>query len=336
MRTSCISAICLCAMVTGQAEAAYTLIDGAIVDASYIAELPVEAHWNAAVRANDACDWREAARQFTIVQTNFTSSPYAQEASFYIGVANYNLQEYDLANMAFTDYLQAKTHPRLFLEALEYKFCIADQFRCGARRRIMGTKRLPKWAGGIPLSIQIYDEIIAALPGHQLAVQSLYSKGVLYWCEKEYQKSVEAFQTVVRRFPKHELTPECYLLINRVFLDQCQSEFQNPDILAFAQINFRRYEQQFPRDERLEGAAAGVLAIKEVYATGLFETGAFYERVGLPSAAAIYYHNAAAQFPDTSVASLCQSRLVQLGYQIPDSEKPCDFTSETLAPQQEA
>lgn len=308
---------------TLKVDAAYSLVDGSLVNADCVAELPLEMHYNAAVQAFENKCWHEAARQFLIVSTNFPLSAYAAEAYFYEGVANYNLQEYDIANTAFANYLQAKSHPRLFLEALQYKFCIAEQFRCGARRRLLGTKKLPKWIGGSSLAIEIYDEIIAALPGHEMAVRALYSKGFLFWSLKEYQKAVESFQIIVRRFPKHELTPECYLLINRVYLEQCQYEFQNPDILAFAQINLRRFEQQFPREERLSLAMADVLAIKEVYASGLYDTGCFYERTWQPAAAALYYYSALAQYPETHVASACRKRLITLGYELPDQVEQC-------------
>lgn len=312
-----------------QIAAAYTLQNGSLVDAAYVAEYSLEMHYNAAVEAYNREDWREAARQFTIVSTNFPFSPYAKEAFFYQGVVYFNMQEHDCANDAFSSYLEEKNHPYLFLEALEYKYAIAEQLRCGARRRLLGTQKLPKWVSGNSLALQIYDEVIAALPGHQLAVQSLYGKGFLYWSLKDYQKSIESFQLIVRRFPKHELTPECYLLINRVFLDQCRYEFQNPDILAFAQINLRRFEQNFPREERIGEAAADVLAIKEVYAGGLYETGAFYERVCKPAAAAIYYYNVLAQFPETMVAHVSKERLIALGYQLPAAKESPACESES-------
>ena len=119
----------------------------------------------------------------------------------------------------------------------------------------------------------------------------------------------DSFQLLIRRFPKHELAPECYLYISKIYLEQSWYEYQNPDILAFAEINYRRFEKDFPREERLCEIQADLVAIKEIYAAGLYETGNFYERVRRPRAAVIYYHDAIHQFPDTCVAELCRERL---------------------------
>lgn len=302
-------------------QAAYTFKDGKLIDAALTPTMPLEGHYQAGLEAYQACNWREAARHFGIAAVNFPLSPYGQEAAFYQGVANYHLGEYDLADEAFTLYLQGKSTPRLFEETIAYKFLIAEQFRHGAKRRLLGTKQLPKWAPADGHAIKIYEEIIAAVPCHEYAVQSLYSKGLLHWTRREFSQAVESFQMIIRRFPKHEYAPECYLLINRVYLDQCRSEFQNPDMLAFAEINTRRFAQSFPREPRLAQAEEDVLCIKEVYAQGFYDTGLFYERIGRPQAAALYYRHAVIQFPETQTGELSRQRLWGLGYEVAPEEK---------------
>jgi outer membrane protein assembly factor BamD (BamD/ComL family) len=263
-------------------------------------------------QALDSCDWNESLTQFTIVSSCFSSTPYAQEAMFYIGVSYFYLEEYDLANDAFSEYLKSQSNPRLFQEAVEYKYWIAECFKNGAKRRFFGTKKLPKWASGTSMALTIYDEVVAAVPCHDIAAQALVSKGYLLWTIREYRQSVDAFQMVIRRFPKHELAPECYLYISRVYLEQSRIEFQNPDILAFAQINLKKFQLDFPREDRLCEARENVQQIQEIYARGLYDTGRFYERTCKKRAALIYYHNAIHQFPDTCVAQLCQERILCL------------------------
>lgn len=330
--TLTIGALLASAFAASPLQAAYTFKDGKLVDAHFTATMPLECHYNAAIAAMEACDWREAARQFGIVAMNFPLSPYGHESLFYQGLAEYNLEEYDCADQAFSDYLQSKNHPRLFEEAIEYKYAIAEKFRLGACRRLLGTKRLPKWANADGQAIKIYEEIIAAVPTSELAIQALYSKGLLHWNRRECSEAVECFQIIIRRFPKHELAPECYLMINQVYLDQSRYEFQNPDILAFAEINVRRFAQSFPRDERVLEAEQNLLEIKEVYARGLYDTGQFYERTKHPNAAVLYYRNAVIQFPETRVAELSQERLYALGYVVDEAanEEACVPSAEEI------
>ncbi len=307
----CASLFILCLFAT-TAEAAYVLKDNKLVDADEVATKTAQEHFNLGKKAIEESQWKEAALQFRMLTSSYPNSPYAAESYFYLGKAYYNMGELDFANNAFSDYLRAKNNPRFFQEAVELKFAIADQFASGARRRIFGTKKLPKWASGQTLALKIYDEVIAALPSHDIAANALFSKASLNWKLKNYRESVEAFQMVIKRFPKSELAPEAYAAISKVYLEQSRYEFQNPDVLAFAEINLRRFKQNFPREERIAEVQENLLAIKENYAQGLYETGQFYERTHQPQASIIYYHNAIEQFPETQVAAKCQQRLDKL------------------------
>jgi outer membrane protein assembly factor BamD (BamD/ComL family) len=199
--------------------------------------------------------------------------------------------------------------PTFFEEAIQFKFDIAERLGNGARKRLFGTKQLPKWAPGRSLAIEIFDEIIAAVPCHDIAAQSLVSKGWLEWRVGRFREAVEAFQQVIRRFPKHELTPECYLMISHVYLDQSAEEYQNSDILTFARLNLQKFKRDFPREERICMAEQDLMGIKETYAKGLYEMGRYYERKYKPRASMIYYNNAIYQFPDTCIAELCRDRM---------------------------
>lgn len=318
---------CLCTSLT---EAGWTWKNDGFVDVNEMPTLTAEEHHALAVEAYKKCDWNEAARNFLIITQSFRTSPLAVDASYFLGVCYFELQEYEFANNAFSAYIGGKSHPNYFIESIEYKFCIAEAFRNGAKRHFFGTKQLPKWASGEELGVQIYDEVVAALPSHDFAARALYSKGSLLWKNKDYRNSIDCFQLLVKRFPKHELTPEAYLAMTCVYLDQSKFEFQNPDLLAFADLNVRRFKKQFPKEERLIQAENYVLEIKEVYASGLYETGLFYERTGKPLASVIYYKNAIQQFPETVVAKWCQKRLMDLLPDYTPPEPPVEeFTEES-------
>lgn len=290
-------------------EAAFTFQNGKLIDAEKVATLPVDQHYNLGLNAMNSQDWREASRQFAIVSTQFPTSSFGQEAFYQLGLAEFNMGEYDFANNAFSQYLKCQTNPQHFLSAIEYKYEIAEKFRLGARRRFLGTKQLPRWATGKTIALKIYDEVIGAMPSHEIASKALYAKGFLLWEMEEYRDSIDAFQLLCKRFPKHELTPECYVIISRIYVDLCQSEPQNPDILAFAELNARKFRQVFPKEQRLSAADQNVQYIKELYAGALYETGRFYERVKKPQASIIYYYNAITQFPKTEIAQKCKERL---------------------------
>lgn len=296
-------------LVVGSVQAAYTLRDGKLVDAKTVATLSAQDHYNAGVEAHQGENWKEAARQFRIVSDNFPVHELSSDAAFFLGVSEYKAGELEFANEAFNQYIKAKGNAKYFQEAIKYKLLIANDLAGGGKKRLFGTRQLPKWGSGKELAAKVYDEVIAAVPCHDYAAKALYAKGHLKWDLGEYKSSIEAFQMVAKRFPKHELAPEAYVAISQVYVDESADEFQNPDALAFAQINLRRFKQDFPKEERLTLVEEDVLSIKENYAKGLFNTGQFYEKTSRPQAAVIYYQKAINQFPETKTAEQCKTRL---------------------------
>jgi outer membrane protein assembly factor BamD (BamD/ComL family) len=296
-------------LLTIPLEAKYVIQNGTVVSEKYAPSMSYLEHYSAGCRAFQSCHWNEAHRHFFIVSNSFNNCPLASEANFYLGVCFFNMNEFDIANEAFDVYLASTSNPQYFELAFGYKFAIAEQFRCGSKRRFCASRRLPKWACGRELAVKIYNEVISSLPSHEYAVQALYSKGWLLWEDRDHKGAVESFQSLVRRFPKHELTPECYILINHVYLDQSLHEFQNPDILALAEINTQRFIRAFPKEDRLTEAETLVQCIKEVNAKGLYDIAVFYETTNKPRAAVIYYQHTIARFPDTAFAREATFRL---------------------------
>ena len=293
-------------------QGAYTVRNGKLVNTKTIATQPAPDHYNDAVTAHEAGNWKEAARQFRIVAENFPAHELCSDATFFLGVAEYKAGELDFANEAFNQYIKNKGSSKHFQEAVQYKLQIADDLAGGARRRMFATKQLPKWAPGKDLSAQIYDEVIAAVPSNDLAAKALYAKGQMQWDQGEYKSSITAFQMLTKRFPKHELAPEAYVAISQVYVDESGDEFHNPDALAFAQINLRRFKQDFPKEKRIAQVEQDIVAIQENFANVLYKQGQFYERTNRSKAAAIYYQKAISQFPNTKKADECRVRLTQI------------------------
>ncbi len=295
--------------LSGTVEGAYILKRGKFYDAKLVATLPVQEHFDLGMQAYEASDWVEASKQFRIVTGNFPNSSCAQNAFFYLGVAEYELQEYDFANEAFSHYLNSQNNPKHFQETIEYKFDIADKLASGCRRHLLGTRSLPKWATGRTLALKIYDEVIASLSSHDMAAQALYSKGCLHWKMKMYRPAIEDYQLLVRRFPKHELVPDAYVNISSIYVQLSTYELQNPDILTFAEMNLKKFAQAFPREERIADVEQDLEDIKEIYAEGLYELGRFYERTRHPQAALICYQNTVLNFPETDCAEAARQRI---------------------------
>lgn len=271
--------------------------------------LTVEEHYALACSAYEKEDWYTAIRHFQRVTIQAPLSDCGKESFFFLGVSFYQYKAYEFANWAFTSYLKFQDEPIYMEETIRYKCNIADAFLAGSRRHVMGSKILPALLNGIDMALETYDELITAFPCHPLAAHALYAKGQILLKKEQFREAVDCYQLLLRRFPKQEMAPDAYLMICKVYLEQAKIEHQNPDILQLAQLNAKKFEKDFPSDERLAAAEKLVQDVKETFANGLYSTGLFYERCSEPKASLIYYQNALRRFPDTAVAEKCKKRL---------------------------
>ena len=294
-------------------NAAYIFKNGSLVDVKDAATLSMQEHYNLGIEALKKKDWSEAVQQFRIVTMNFPEADLSQEAFYFLGIAYYNTKDVDLANKNFTSYLQKQKNPKHFESAFRYKLAIAEAFKTGAKKHLFNQEKLPQWFSAKEEAIKIFDEIANSLPNHDIAAKALFSKADLQRAESEFKGCIETYQMLIKKFPKTDLAAQSYVKIAEVALEQCQVEFQNPDILSLAQINLKKMNADFPRATgQIQKAKTCLYEMNEVYANGLYETGQLYERKKLPRASILYYNEAISEFPETKIADQCKVRLKAL------------------------
>ena len=57
--------------------------------------LSVQEHYSAALKAYETENWKELVLQADAVSKNFTTTPFAEEAQFFLGVGYFHLNEYE-------------------------------------------------------------------------------------------------------------------------------------------------------------------------------------------------------------------------------------------------
>ena len=242
----------------------------------------------------------------------YPNNPLGQEAAFQCGETYFKMEQYELANEAFSKYLNLAGNLKHFEEVMHYKFTIAELFRNGLKMRLFDSHKFPRWAPSEEGAIALYDEIITTLPQDEIAAQSLWGKGKLHVVLEDFKDAIDAFQLLIRRFPKHDLAAQGYLEINETYLQQCKTEHLDLDLLDLAEMNFRKFQLAFPREARLEEAETALREMQQLYAKNLLDTGRYYEKVKKKPAAIIYYNKVVAKYPGTDAAREAQEKLEQL------------------------
>ncbi len=264
---------------------------------SYLQEALTDKEWWAVIDYAD------------ILSYHFATSPFAQEAPYFMGQAYFQLGHFELANTALNAYLNTSTNHSHFEDAVQMKFQIAEAFQQGVRKPLFGSHKMPKWLPAKEDALQIYDEVIAAVPHSEMASSALLGKARVQSELEDYKPAVETLHTLIRRFPKQEAAAKAFLEVNRVYLEQCKNTSLDLDLLGLAELNLRKFKLAFPREEKL-GEAEGLLAeTQELFAQNLLETGKFFERTKKKPAAEIYYQKVIAKYPATKAATLAREKL---------------------------
>ncbi len=262
--------------------------------------------------AIDDEDWWSAIDYAEIVLYNYPESPFAQEIPYFIGQSYYRLKQYELANNALTDYLKKTISPKFFQEAIEMKFDIAEFFREGGKKRLFSSHKMPAIIPAREDAIQIYDEVIATLPHHEIAAKALLGKARVQAYLEDYKPSIETLQLLIRRFPRHDLAIEGYLEIAKVYLGQCEAQQLDPDVLGLAEANIRKFRAAFPREERVREAEKALDDMREVFARSMLETAEFFQRRSKNDASVIYFTKVISKYPRTQAAEVARAKLEAL------------------------
>lgn len=293
-------------------SAAYTLSKGKILKSDEVATLSVQEHYSLLLEAAEKLDWKETVHQATILIKNFPGSPFYQEAFYFLGLAYFHTEDYDIANQHLSNYLQRQTALQHFRDAIEMKFQIAERFRGGSKKHLGGYELLPKWVPAKDEAIKIYDEVISALPNDDLAAKGLFGKAVVLREQEEFTAAIESFQALLRRFPRHLLAPDVYVEIAKTYLIQSKEKYPNSDDLDLAELNLKKFRQDFPTDARIETAENILGEMQEVFAKSYYEIAEFYERTKKPHASILYYSKIVKTFPNSKSAQRSKERLKKL------------------------
>ncbi|MFZ4099085.1 MAG: outer membrane protein assembly factor BamD [Chlamydiia bacterium] len=263
------------------------------------------------VNSWDAAEWSDVLMYGEQLLEEFPSSPLAQEVPFLLGMAHYQLNESTLAVEQLDRYL-LQSAPRRFVEALEVKLLIAEHWAAGGKKRLFDVRALPKWQSAHEQSIQLFDEVLASLPNHPLATRALLGKGKVLRQEGDLKGAMECSQQLIRKFPRDLLAQEAYVQLTEMYEEQGRTHFHDPNLLDQAELTVNKFERAFPGSPRIAEARLTLDRIRERYASGCLETARFYQKLGHPSAAAVYYGTVLRQYGKTAAVQEAKKGLLGL------------------------
>jgi len=255
----------------------------------------------------------DAARSLLLcIEQDFPCSKDAENSCFWLGVVEFERGHIEHADEYFGKYLRTSSEQIHFQRALEYRYFIAERLAYGQKVRPLKIRSFPRILSGEETAIEILEDITNTVQTHDLSARSYYLKGYLYWKNLRYRDSIENYQSLIKKFPKHELAADAHLAILYAWKCIAVREPYNPDTLQLASISFEEFRASFPSSSGLIEGEEILESMKEVFARALVRTGRYYLRRGKPGATKVYFERTVALYPQTKWANYASSCLETL------------------------
>jgi outer membrane protein assembly factor BamD (BamD/ComL family) len=287
----------------------YIWKNGQLIDFKKEPWLPMQDHYNDVLKAHDESQWLKLIENGVVIINHYKNSPFVDETRFLVAKAFCEINDYARAHDALGQYLNYTVTPKHYEEVMEMKLKLAAAFENGEIKNLVGLPGIPHWIDPKKEAISLYEEVASALPTSRLAEQAIMGRAGLEIKLKDYKLAIATSETFLRKYAKSSLAPQAFENIGLCHLRLVQDEFLDPDLLSLAEMNYKKFVDQFPSHPKLENIKNNLIEMKELFASNLLTTARYYKKVKKYGAANFYLKKIPELYPETHSAAVALNAL---------------------------
>jgi len=197
---------------------------------------------------------------------------------------------------------------RMFFQALELQFRVADAFLAGYKKRFLGLPVVPMEDAALEMLFRIQERA----PGSPIAERALLRTCDYYYRTSEFDLAADAYGAFLRIYPR---SPE----VARARLRQAYAnfaQFHGPAYdatpLLDARTQFLAIQSRTPDLAREEGVQQFVERIDEHLAAKIRVDADYYIRVNQPKSAVFLYRSLIQRYPNSKDAQAARGLLAKM------------------------
>jgi outer membrane assembly lipoprotein YfiO len=192
------------------------------------------------------------------------------------------------------------------------KLEIANAFANGEIKNLIGLPGIPLWVDAKGEALKLYEEISSALPTHLLAEKAILAKSNLEFDLKEFRQAISTSESFLRKYAQSTFAPLAFEKIGVSYLKLVEAEYLDPDLLSLAEMNYRKFEEQFPNHPKLIDIQNNLVVMKEHFAKNMLTTGLYFKKTKKIEASRFYFEKIIQTYPETNAAKEAESVLKTL------------------------
>ena len=208
-----------------------------------------------------------------------------------------------------------ETYPQTphFTEAIEAQFRIGEICLNAKQRKILG---LP-FGSTLDDAVEIFAAIVRSAPYGRYTARAQFDIGRAREQQEAVDLAIEAYQSVVEKFPNDPLAVDAQYQIGYIWLAATRS--YDPDAADKARTAFEDFLFRFPKSEKAPQAKENLAKLEHRVTKGSFEVAQYYDKTKHYRAAVLYYNEVIRQQPNSAESAIAKKRIQELRSKVGDA-----------------
>jgi outer membrane protein assembly factor BamD len=245
----------------------------------------------------------------------YPRSNLAPEATFRAGKLTEEQGDYLRAAPIYRGLMENYPQTRHFQEAIESQFRIGEILLNGKKRKILGVPV----GSTLDEAVEIFAAIVRSAPYGRYTARAQFDIGRAREKEGSADLAIEAYQSVVEKFPNDPLAVDAQYQIGYIWFAATRSGTYDPDAADRARTAFQDFLFRFPKSEKAAQARENLALLDHRLTKGSLEIAKFYDKAKNYRAAVLYYNEVIRQQPGSPESAIAKTRIEQLRSKVGDA-----------------
>jgi outer membrane protein assembly factor BamD len=245
----------------------------------------------------------------------YPRSNMAAEATF--RAAKLTEQQGDLLKAAAIYRGLMESYPQTphFQEAIESQFRIGEVMLNGKKKKILGVPV----GSRLDDAIEIFAAIVRSAPYGRYTARAQFDIGRAREKQGSPDLAIEAYQSVVEKFPSDPLAVDAQYQIGYIWLAATRAGTYDPAAADRARTAFQDFLFRFPKSEKAAQARENLALLEHRLTKGSLEIAKYYDKAKNYRAAVLYYNEVIRQQPGSPESAIAKTRIEQLRSKVGDA-----------------
>lgn len=252
-------------------------------------------------------EWERAAKEFKKLVKAYPTSPLAAQALVR------SAENYKKSNFYYEAFQAYQMLVEKYPSYPDIQKVVNEEYRIG-NLFLSGKKRKMKFIKlalfpSMNIAVEIFQKVIENFPFGDLADQAQLKLGIANQKMDKFPEAVEAYKKLLKEYPKSTIRDEAKYRIGFCFYKQSKNAAYDQAATEKALETFNEFVREYPESKRFAEVKNKIKELNARKAQGLFESAAYYHKVGDLASAKVYYAQVIELFPDSEQAKLAKIKM---------------------------